>query len=151
MNECYFIYRTSDIVSWRFTILLLGEIGRQLVELEEHLECSYSAFAFSRIRHQLHVYTIVIITCLSSLGNMECGMKKPGPRIVGGTNAQPGSWPWQVSLDFKRHEGPNWCGGSILTPYWIVTAAHCFNLEKNATVYTLTVGKDALVYHIVTS
>ena len=105
-------------------------------------------------------YTIVIITCvfidigqncLSSLGNIECGMKKPGPRIVGGTNAQPGSWPWQVLLDFKLDKDPNWCGGSILTPYWIVSAAHCFDVGKNATLFTLTVGKDALVYHIVTS
>jgi len=82
---------------------------------------------------------------------MECGMKKPGPRIVGGTNAQPGSWPWQVLVDLKLDKDPNWCGGSILTPYWIVSAAHCFDVGKNATLFTLTVGKDALVYHIVTS
>ena len=30
--ECIHIYRTSHIVSWRFTILLFCEIGRQLVK-----------------------------------------------------------------------------------------------------------------------
>ena len=85
------------------------------------------------------------LNCLSSLGNVECGTKKPDPRIVGGTNAQPGSWPWQVLVGFKPFWGPVWCGGSILTPYWIVTAAHCFNFGTNATSYTVTVGKDTLL------
>lgn len=76
---------------------------------------------------------------------MECGTKKPGSRIVGGTDAQPGSWPWQVLLDNKAFLGPVWCGGSILAPYWVVTAAHCFNNGKDPGSFTLTVGKDTLL------
>jgi secreted trypsin-like serine protease len=42
--------------------------------------------------------------------------------IVGGTATQIGTVPWQVSLqDGNGH----FCGGSIVTPTWIVTAAHC--------------------------
>ena len=84
---------------------------------------------------------------------MECGRKKGGTRIVGGTDAQPGSWPWQVLLDYKEHEGPHWCGGSILTPYWIVTAAHCFEGRDrdNPKDYVVTAGKDGFLYHICTS
>ena len=72
---------------------------------------------------------------------MECGRKKAGSRIVGGTDAPPGSWPWQVLLDYNEHEAPQWCGGSILTPYWIVTAAHCFDDRDNPKDYTVTAGK----------
>ena len=77
---------------------------------------------------------------ISSLGNVEFGTKKARPRIVGGTNAQPGSWPWQVLVDFEEHQGPVSCGGSILTPYWIVTAAHCFDGGKDPAAFTVTVG-----------
>ncbi|XP_029379594.1 ovochymase-2 isoform X2 [Echeneis naucrates] len=44
-------------------------------------------------------------------------------RVVGGAEAQHGSHPWLVSLQVK---GSHFCGGSILTERWIMTAAHCF-------------------------
>lgn len=42
--------------------------------------------------------------------------------IVGGTAAQITSFPWQVSL---QGQGQHFCGGSIISPTWILTAAHC--------------------------
>uniref|UniRef100_A0A8D0EDK2 Transmembrane serine protease 2 n=1 Tax=Salvator merianae TaxID=96440 RepID=A0A8D0EDK2_SALMN len=62
---------------------------------------------------------------LVSLQCIDCGKsfkRNPRNRIVGGTTASLGNWPWQVSLHIQD---VHLCGGSIITPEWIVTAAHC--------------------------
>lgn len=49
-----------------------------------------------------------------------------GERIVGGDVAWPGQFPYQAGISFTTNNGEsNWCGGSILSKGWILTAAHC--------------------------
>ncbi|XP_050629360.1 polyserase-2 [Macaca thibetana thibetana] len=55
--------------------------------------------------------------------DLDCGRSEPSARIVGGSDAQPGTWPWQVSL---HHGGGHICGGSLIAPSWVLSAAHCF-------------------------
>ncbi|XP_076121815.1 polyserase-2-like [Alosa pseudoharengus] len=64
----------------------------------------------------------------------ECGVSAKPPsqlsaRIAGGQDAQPGSWPWQVSIHrLGRHE----CGGSLINHEWVISAAHCFQSSCTA-------------------
>uniref|UniRef100_UPI0037E848F5 transmembrane protease serine 2-like n=1 Tax=Semicossyphus pulcher TaxID=241346 RepID=UPI0037E848F5 len=52
----------------------------------------------------------------------DCGSGENSSRASGGKQAPLGAWPWQVSLQVG---GSHRCGGAVISPYWIVTAAHC--------------------------
>ncbi|XP_031752398.1 transmembrane protease serine 2-like [Xenopus tropicalis] len=57
---------------------------------------------------------------------------------VGGANAAYGNWPWQVGLRYKTGL---LCGGSIISPKWIVTAAHCvYGSRSNASGWKVFAG-----------
>lgn len=48
-------------------------------------------------------------------------------KIVGGQPAAAAAWPWQVALiraDRSNTDG-QFCGGSLISPSWVLTAAHC--------------------------
>lgn len=49
------------------------------------------------------------------------------PRIVGGTEAEEGAWPWMAALVHAGMDSYNgqFCGGALIDEEWIVTAAHC--------------------------
>ncbi|CAL1570483.1 unnamed protein product [Knipowitschia caucasica] len=61
--------------------------------------------------------SVVALSC------SDCGQVDSRERIVGGTDADIEDWPWQVSL---QQGGQHTCGGALVTPRWVVTAAHCF-------------------------
>ncbi|CAN2387632.1 Transmembrane protease, partial [Pristimantis euphronides] len=53
----------------------------------------------------------------------ECGISRvSSSKIVGGTNAAVGAWPWIVGLYFN---GRQLCGASLVSREWLVSAAHC--------------------------
>lgn len=65
-----------------------------------------------------------------------CGEEGPPAkdRIVGGEEAAPNQWPWMVAIIIDD----SWfCGGSIISENFVLTAAHC---AKNAEFFTVLAG-----------
>ncbi|MBW7882085.1 MAG: serine protease [Caldilineaceae bacterium] len=56
------------------------------------------------------------------------GGQAASPDIVGGREAIPGAWPWQVALVVRTvddtYDG-QFCGGTLIASDWVLTAAHC--------------------------
>jgi transmembrane protease serine 13 len=67
--------------------------------------------------------------------NAKSTRSSPGGRIVGGTAAAEAAWPWQVILMQRTSSGVfrPICGGSLIAPEWVLTAAHCFPKGNTAT------------------
>ncbi|XP_066288599.1 trypsin-2-like isoform X2 [Branchiostoma lanceolatum] len=60
---------------------------------------------------------------------MSCGVpgvaRNSDGRIVGGSDANHGAWPWQVSLRSFPYGLFHFCGGALIHRKWVLTAAHC--------------------------
>ncbi|XP_026548840.1 ovochymase-1 [Notechis scutatus] len=71
-----------------------------------------------------------------------CGFPPFGPQrlsthIIGGEEACPHCWPWQVSLHFL---GDYRCGGAVINSTWVLTAAHCVKITNNPSYWTIVAG-----------
>ncbi|NXU50512.1 TMPS4 protease, partial [Turnix velox] len=83
--------------------------------------------------------------CLSglavSLFCSNCGESIRTPRVLGGSPAAIEAWPWQVSLQYRNE---HICGGSIIDPRWVLTAAHCFKNNPIVQSWRVKAGSSLL-------
>lgn len=63
-----------------------------------------------------------------------------GNRILNGEAAELGEYPWMVALGYvSDHRGDDYeitfdCGGTIVSDFFILTAAHCVKPNREPTI-----------------
>ncbi|KAM6326704.1 coagulation factor IX-like [Podargus strigoides] len=60
--------------------------------------------------------------------NISSASEHDDSRITGGTLCHRGHCPWQVLIRNSRDVG--FCGGTLISSRWVVTAAHCLDLVR---------------------
>ncbi len=66
-------------------------------------------------------------------------------KIVGGQPAAVTAWPWQVALirAGKNNADGQFCGGSLIAPSWVLTAAHCV-VDRSPSEFDVMEGSSSL-------
>ena len=92
-------------------------------------------------------YTVFTPNLLISL-TAVCGRSAvPQGRVIGGVDAPQGAWPWQAGLYFGDNDLGLFCGGSLVNPLWVMTAAHCFKEINNLDDVRVRLGDTHMFYN----
>ncbi|XP_015399141.1 urokinase-type plasminogen activator isoform X1 [Neofelis nebulosa] len=78
----------------------------------------------------------------------QCGQKALRPRfkIIGGEFTTIENQPWFAAI-YRRHRGGSvtyLCGGSLISPCWVVSATHCFINNPKKEDYIVYLGRSKL-------
>jgi len=83
---------------------------------------------------------ILLVGFAAAYADEECGKPEVlDTRVIGGVTAKRGAWPWQILMKFGGRAG---CGGTLVAPNFVVTAAHCvYRREHYPFLFSVVVGE----------
>lgn len=87
-------------------------------------------------------YLVFVSTKTIDFHHFDLSSIKDEARVVNGSDAHNGQFPYQVSLR-TRQNNQHFCGGSIITSKWILSAAHCV-IGEEVHSYIAVAGTNTL-------
>ncbi|TKS87697.1 Chymotrypsin-like elastase family member 1 [Collichthys lucidus] len=89
------------------------------------------------------IWLVALLSCFGLIcAEAPLNYNVHNQRVIGGSNAPHGQWKWQISLQQDAYNDGSYyhlCGGTIIGPYSIMTAAHCI-LSMDASTYRVVAG-----------
>src|SRR5690348_13719164 len=83
---------------------------------------------------------VPILALLAGLLPATAAAAQPRPEIIGGTQADPHEYPFQVAI-LQHGEPGRWaaqfCGGTLIAPDTVLTAGHCVVGSRAASIDVL--------------
>ncbi|NXR77907.1 TMPS9 protease, partial [Pycnonotus jocosus] len=91
-----------------------------------------------------HSFHLWLLKTSASSSVPDCGLTTALAfnKIVGGSSAAPGEWPWQVSLWLRQKEHK--CGAVLIADQWLLSAAHCFDIYSDPKMWVAFLGTPLL-------
>jgi len=132
---------------------MFGFVGPDTTELpdyvEHHGDSSDSEWASSSSSEidEGDELQVAAMNSLNSQANHSSGVQQTSTladRIIGGFSVSPDGLPWQVCIRQKTTK-LHFCGGTIISPKLVVTAAHC-RTQSFASRYFVTTGHGSRDY-----
>ena len=78
---------------------------------------------------------------VGGVGGCNCGEAKRATKIINGVSTEVNEYPWMVTIHLSSGHH---CGGSILSPWHVLTAAHCVPAHRPASSFSVIVGEHDL-------
>ncbi|XP_039983482.1 chymotrypsin-like elastase family member 1 [Xiphias gladius] len=89
------------------------------------------------------IWLVAVLSCIGLIcAEAPFNHNVHNQRVIGGHDAKPNTWKWQVSLQFDSYNDGSYyhmCGGTIVDSFFVMTAAHCI-LSMDASLYRVVVG-----------
>lgn len=80
------------------------------------------------MRRLILIICLVFVSDCCFISAVYSQESKVSARIVGGTETEKSDWPWMVALVYSNDQSNyygQFCGASLISSNWVVTAAHC--------------------------